>query len=261
MTALEVRNLTVSYNGIQAVDRLGLSVETGTWVSLIGPNGSGKTSVLRAIAGLVGTSGDIRILGDLQVSLSRKELSRRVAVVPQIPVVPGGMSVADYVLLGRTPYISYLGLESRQDFQIADAVLEQLDLTAVAGRPLTSLSGGELQRTILARALVQQSPLLLLDEPTTGLDIGHQQQVLELVDSLRNARGLTVLSAMHDLTLASQFAGELVLLRSGRAVASGPASSVLTESNIAHHYGASVRVEETGEGVAVVPVRPSSRLI
>jgi iron complex transport system ATP-binding protein len=135
-------------------------------------------------------------------------------------------------------------------------VLDQLDLAGLAGRRLDSLSGGERQRAVLARALAQQAPVLLLDEPTTGLDVGHQQQVLELVDALRAALDLTVLSAMHDLTLAGQFADELVLLDGGRVAAAGPARTVLTEGVISRHYHASVRVlEDPDGGVVVIPVR------
>ena len=135
-------------------------------------------------------------------------------------------------------------------------MLDHLDLAAFAGRRLDSLSGGERQRVVLARALAQQAPVLLLDEPTTGLDVGHQQQVLELVDTLRDDLDLTVVSAMHDLTLAGQFADQLVLLDGGRVAAAGPAREVLTERVIAQHYHASVRVlEDPAGGIVVVPVR------
>jgi cobalamin transport system ATP-binding protein len=170
------------------------------------------------------------------------------------------MTVTDYVLLGRTPYIPYLGSESRRDLAIVADVLDHLDLGAFAGRALDSLSGGERQRAVLARALAQQAPVLLLDEPTTGLDVGHQQQVLELVDSLRRDLELTVVSAMHDLTLAGQFADHLVLLDGGRVAADGPARTVLTERVISQHYHASVRVlEDPAGGIVVIPVRPGGR--
>src|SRR5206468_2498861 len=144
-------------------------------------------------------------------------------------VVPVGMSVLDYVLLGRTPYIAPLGRESRADLDAVQAVLERLDLTGFAARPLERLSGGERQRVILARALAQGATLLLLDEPTTALDIGHQQEVLELVDELRRDRGLTVLASMHDLSVAGEYADRLVLLSRGRVVAAGTPREVLTE--------------------------------
>ena len=139
-------------------------------------------------------------------------------------------SVREYVLLGRTPYIGYLASERRRDFEAADAAMARLDLGELARRRLSALSGGERQRVVLARALAQQAPLLLLDEPTTSLDVGRQQQVLEIVDELRASEGLTVLSAMHDLTLAGQYADRLLLLDRGRLVASGAAEDVLTRA-------------------------------
>jgi iron complex transport system ATP-binding protein len=258
MPAIEVSHVSVAFNGARVLDGLSLSVDAGRWVCLIGPNGAGKTTLLRSILGLVDHSGEISIDGVPLEKLRRRELSKRIAVVPQKPVIPAAMTVTDYTLMGRTPYISYLGTETRGDLEIVRGVFEQLDLGSLAKRALGTLSGGELQRVILARALAQQAPVLLLDEPTSGLDVGHQQQVLELVESLRIENRLTILSAMHDLTLAGQFADELLLLASGRAVVSGPARIVLTEGAIRRHYGAEVRVLEDDDGaIVVIPVRPA----
>jgi iron complex transport system ATP-binding protein len=256
VTAVEVARVSVAYDGARVLEGLTARVPAGSWVGLIGPNGAGKTTLIRAIAGLVPYAGDIR-LGDVPVSsLSRRRLSRVVAYLPQRPVIPEAMTVTDYVLMGRTPYIPYLGTETRRDREVVAAVLERLELEGFAQRPLGSLSGGEVQRAVLGRALAQQAPLLLLDEPTAALDVGHQQQVLELVDELRAEHDLTVVSAMHDLTLAGQFAERLLLLSRGRVVAEGPAGSVLTEDAIREHYGARVRVlVDPQAGVLVVPTR------
>jgi iron complex transport system ATP-binding protein len=260
VTAVELRGVSVALDGRPVLHDLTLTVPSGARVGLIGPNGSGKTTLLRAVAGLVGHQGRIRVGDAAPGALSRRELARRVALVPQNPVVPPGMNVTDYVLMGRTPYIPYFGTESRRDLDAVARVLDQLDLAVFAARRLDSLSGGERQRAVLARALAQQAPVLLLDEPTTGLDVGHQQQVLELVDTLRADLDLTVVSAMHDLTLAGQFADQLVLLDGGRVAAAGPARSVLTERVISQHYHASVRVlEDPGGGIVVIPVRPAAR--
>ena len=260
MTAIELRGVSVALDGRPVLHDLTLSVPSGARLGLIGPNGSGKTTLLRTVAGLVPIRGELRIGGAPPGSLSRRELARRIALVPQNPAVPAGITVADYVLLGRTPYISYLGTESRRDLAIVAQVLDQLDLAAFAARRLDSLSGGERQRAVLARALAQQAPVLLLDEPTTGLDVGHQQQVLELVEAVGAGLDLTVVSAMHDLTLAGQFADELVLLDGGRVAAAGPARTVLTERVISQHYHASVRVlEDPGGGIVVIPVRAAGR--
>jgi iron complex transport system ATP-binding protein len=258
MTAVELTRVSVALDGRPVLRELSLRIPGGSRLGLIGPNGSGKTTLLRAIAGLVGHQGEIRLGGTAAANLSRRELARRIALVPQNPSAPAGFTVTDYVLLGRTPWIPHLGTESRRDLKIVGSVLDQLDLTGLAARRLDSLSGGERQRAVLARALAQQAPVLLLDEPTTGLDVGHQQQLLELVDSLRDDLELTVVSAMHDLTLAGQFADHLVLLDGGRVAAAGPARAVLTERVISQHYHASVRVlEDPGGGIVVVPVRPA----
>jgi iron complex transport system ATP-binding protein len=260
VTTIELRGVSVALDGRPVLTDLSLRVPGGSRLGLIGPNGSGKTTLLRAIAGLVAHDGEIRVGDAAGATLSRRELARRIALVPQNPAVPPGVTVTDYVLLGRTPYIPYLGSESRRDLDIVGSVLDHLDLAGLAGRRLDALSGGERQRAVLARALAQQAPVLLLDEPTTGLDVGHQQQVLELVDTLRDDLDLTVVSAMHDLTLAGQFADELVLLDGGRVAAAGPAATVLTEQVIARHYAASVRVlEDPAGGIVVVPVRPGQR--
>jgi iron complex transport system ATP-binding protein len=256
VTAVELRGVSVDLDRRPVLRDLDLTVPGGARLGLIGPNGSGKTTLLRAVAGLVPHRGQVQIGDAPPGSLSRRELARRIALVPQTPAVPAGITVSDYVLLGRTPYIPYLGTETRRDLAIVADVLDHLDLGAFAGRALDSLSGGERQRAVLARALAQQAPVLLLDEPTTGLDVGHQQQVMELVDTLRRDLELTVVSAMHDLTLAGQFADQLVLLDRGRVAAAGPPRAVLTEEVIARHYHASVRVlEDPGGGTVVVPVR------
>ena len=252
--------LTVRFGSAPpVVDALTERVEDGEWLALLGPNGAGKSSALRAIDGLLDHTGTVELGGTATTKLSRRQLARMVAYVPQQPVLPGEMSVADYVLLGRTAYISYFGAESRRDRAICAELLATLELTTFADRRLHTLSGGELQRLVLARALAQQAPILLLDEPTSALDIGHQLQALELVDRLRREHGLTVMSAMHDLTLASQFADRLLLLQRGAVVARGTAAEVLTEMNIATHYGATVRILRDDGHVVVVPVRSSAR--
>jgi iron complex transport system ATP-binding protein len=223
---------------------------------VIGPNGAGKTTALRAIAGLVDFDGHIRVLHHDTRTLARKQVARQIALVPQVPVIPGDISVRGYVLLGRTPHLGYFGTERRVDHRQVDSALEQLDLVPFAHRRLDTLSGGERQRATLARALAQDAPVLLLDEPTAALDMGRQQQVLEIVDRLRSGRGLTVVSTMHDLTLAGQYADRLLLLDGGRLVAAGNAEEVLTRALITEHYGAEVEiVDAPGSGFVVVPVR------
>jgi iron complex transport system ATP-binding protein len=258
MTALELNDLHVTIGTTTIVDGVSLSVAAGEWLTVIGPNGAGKSTLLRAIAGLLPAAGTVTARGKQLSGLPRRERARRIAMVAQNPVVPPGMTVFDYVLLGRTPYVPPLGRESTADLDITAAVCRRLDLTGFADRRLETLSGGERQRAFLARALTQlsgaEAAILLLDEPTTALDIGHQQEVLELVDGLRDG-GLTVMSTMHELSIAGEYADRLLLLDAGRAVALGSPSHVLTEELLSRHYRASVRVIEGGSGPVVIPVR------
>ena len=257
--ALDVEGLGVRLSGQEILRDVTFDVAAGSWVCAIGPNGAGKTTLLHAVAGLVPFEGRVDLWGRELGAYPRRERARLVALVTQQPVIPEGVMVKDYVLLGRTPHLGVLGTERRSDLAAVERALERLDLVWAAERRLDTLSGGELQRVVLARALAQEAPLLLLDEPTTGLDLGHQIRVLELVDELRRERALTILSAMHDLTLAGQFPERLLLLDRGRAAVSGTAGEVLTEERIRRHYGATVRViaQDSGE-VAVIPMRAGS---
>jgi iron complex transport system ATP-binding protein len=251
-----LNGVSVAYESEIVVRDLDLHVASGEWVALIGPNGAGKTTVLRAVARLVVNTGEIRIGKESVATLSGRELARRVAMVLQEPQMPGGMTVSQYVLLGRSPHLSYFGKEGSRDQRIVAGILERLSLERLAARPLDHLSGGERQRAAIARALAQQAPVLLVDEPTSSLDVGRQQEVLELIDELRRERELTVIAAMHDLTLAGQYADRLALLVAGSLVAVGAPADVLTEPAIADNYRAQVRILQlNGAGRAVIPVR------
>jgi cobalamin transport system ATP-binding protein len=251
---IEFGDVAVRLGTTDALRGISFSVERGSWVSLIGPNGAGKTTAIRALCGLVPYSGSIHVDGVEARDRGRRELARLCAFLPQIPETPPELTVAEYVLLGRTPHLGYFGVEGDHDRAVAQRVLDQLDLLGFAERSLGSLSGGELHRVVLARALAQEAPILLLDEPTTALDLGRQQQVLELVDSLRDG-DLTVVATMHDLTLAGQYGDRLVLLDRGTVVAEGGPAEVLSAPNLASYYGASVRVVEDERGVFVLPLR------
>ncbi|HEY7260278.1 MAG TPA: ABC transporter ATP-binding protein [Trebonia sp.] len=257
MTVLSVQDLTVTLDRDPVVREVSCAVADGGWLSLIGPNGAGKSTLVRAVAGLVSYQGTVLLDGRDARSLHGRDRARLVAYVPQEPVLPPDMTVEQYVLLGRTPHLGYLGTPGRHDRDATAAALDRLDAASFAARRLARLSGGERQRVVLARALATEARLLLLDEPTSMLDVGHQQQVLELVDGLRRDVGLTVLSTLHDLTAAGQYADELVLLHEGRVAAAGPASAVLTAGLIETVYAASVSVSAGPDGRPVVaPLRP-----
>jgi iron complex transport system ATP-binding protein len=256
MSGIATSGVTVAYNGRAVLDGVDLRVAGGEWVAVIGPNGAGKTTLLRAVSGTVPFGGSVLIGGVPIDSMSRREASRAIAVVPQHPVIPSGATALDYVLLGRTPYIGYWEMEQAEDVRIARSALERLDCGELARRQVGRLSGGERQRVVLARALAQDAEILLLDEPTTSLDIGHQQQVLDLVDGLRRERGITVLAAFHDLTLAAQYADRMALLDGGVIVADGPPTEVLTADVLARFSGARVTVLRSPDGdPIVVPLR------
>jgi iron complex transport system ATP-binding protein len=252
---ISLAGVRVSYGSQVALQEITERVPAAQWLGIIGPNGAGKTTLLKAAARLIRHEGTVTIGGEPTAGMSRRRLARLVAYVPQRPLLPADMTVSDYVLLGRTPHIGYLRGETAADKQACAAVLDRLALAAMAGRPLATLSGGELQRAVLARALAQEAPVLLLDEPTSALDLGRRVEALELVDEIRAERSLTVLSAVHDLTLAGQFADRLLLLAGGRTAAAGAPASVLRSDVLQRHFGPGVRVLSTGGSIVVVADR------
>jgi iron complex transport system ATP-binding protein len=238
MSGLTAIDLRVELGrGFAAVDGVSLRVEAGSWLAVIGPNGAGKSTLLKALAGLLPYQGTVT-LDPAPTGRTRRDLARVLAYVAQQPTLPPDVLVREYVLLGRTP-------------------MARLDLDGLAGRRLGTLSGGERQRVTLARALAQQPRVLLLDEPTSALDLGHQQQVLELVDRLRLDDDLTVISTLHDLTAAAQYAERLLLLDRGRAAAAGTPTEVLTAARVREVYHAVVSVNpDSGGRPVLTPVRP-----
>ncbi|HEX5762752.1 MAG TPA: ABC transporter ATP-binding protein [Solirubrobacterales bacterium] len=254
MIALE--RLSVELGGRAVLAEVSLAVEKGGWTTLIGANGAGKTTLLRAVCGAVDCRGAITVAGQdpRRTPVSRR--ARAVAVVWQSPLLPLDMTVGEYVLLGRTAHLGMLGRVGAGDRRATGEALRRLDLERLAERRLGALSGGERQRATLARALAQEAPVLVLDEPTTALDVGRQQEALDLVRELRAERQLTVLGAMHDLTLAGQYADSLALLDGGRLVRHGPPAEVLTRELIGCHYRARVDVIEAHGAPVVLPVAP-----
>jgi len=248
----------ISWNGVEvsfAAERVlgpvDIRVADGEWLGLIGPNGAGKSTLLKSAVGLVEHAGSVSLGG------RERRPGLDIAWMPQRPHLPDEMGVGDYVLLGRTPHLGYLAAESSHDVATMRDAIAKLDLRHLARRPLGTLSGGEAQRAVLARALAQEAPVLLLDEPTASLDVGHAVEVLDVLDDLRRKEGLTVVTAAHDLTLAGRYSDRLVLLSRGRVVADGPPAEVLTETTLRAHYGAGIRVLDDVEGPVVVPVRSS----
>jgi iron complex transport system ATP-binding protein len=262
VTDLAAVDVTVTLDRSLVVKGVSCAVKGGGWLALIGPNGAGKSTLIRAMAGLVPYGGTITLDAVDAKAMRGKERARTLAYVPQEPMLPPDLTVEQYVMLGRTPHLGYLATPGRHDRERVLAAMTRLDVTQFAKRRLARLSGGERQRAVLARALASDPRALLLDEPTSMLDVGHEQQVLDLVDELRRDAGLTVVSTLHDLTVAGQYADTLVLLDGGRVVAAGAPRAVLTARLIESVYAARVNVITGSDGHPVVaPVRrPSPEL-
>ena len=258
MSSIEFCDVRVRYGRSDVVRGFTDTVRSGEWLGLIGPNGAGKSSLLKAVVGVVPFTGDVIVDGASLALRSRTRRAAVVAYVPQDPLMPSDMTGFEYALLGRAPYVGYFGTESRSDRAMVADVLDRLELGAFAHRRLGHLSGGERQRLVIARALATEAPILLLDEPTSALDIGHQQQALELVARLRTDHGLTVISALHDLTLAGLYSDRLALLHEGVVVASGEPETVLRPETLAEFYGVRVSVHREPDGtIVVIPRRDS----
>ncbi|MHB1088319.1 MAG: ABC transporter ATP-binding protein [Acidimicrobiales bacterium] len=246
----------------QTVALAGVSqrIRPGEWLGIIGANGAGKSTLLRAIARLADYRGSITIDDHETGSMHRREFARLVAYVPQSPQFPAQMRAIDYTALGRTPHHGYFGAESPDDREQSAALLDRLDMSHLALRELETMSGGELQRLALARALAQEAPILLLDEPTSALDLGRRVEALELVDELRRERRLTVVSTLHDLTLAAQFTERVLLLSKGCAVADGTPELVLIEETLNSHFDVKVEILRSAENsIVVIPRRATSK--
>ncbi len=245
--ALRCRSVAVVFGKSEVLHRIDFDLSEGEWLGIIGPNGAGKSTLLRAIAGLTHYEGTVALHG------GRVPSATDVALVPQSPILPAGMTVTEYVMLGRTAHLGWLSRESRSDRSLVGLVLRRLDLASFAERLVSELSGGEAQRVVLARALAQQAPILLLDEPTSALDLGHQMAVLELVDQLRQQDGLSVIAAMHDLTTAGRFADRLVLVEQGTVVDCGTPAEVLRQDQLSEVFRTPLQVRVLDGEIVVLP--------
>jgi cobalamin transport system ATP-binding protein len=242
---LTIKNLSVSYVNRRVLHDISLDVQNGEILALIGPNGAGKSTLVRAVSGVIPVvRGEVRKNGTNLLVVRAIERARLISVVPQVASLPPAFTVWETVLLGRTPYLNFLGQVSASDESIARRALERVDAIELMDRRVGELSGGEQQRVLLARALAQSTPILLLDEPTSHLDLHHQIGLLELVRALAHNDGLAVLIALHDLNLAARYADRIALLVDGEVKAIGLPQEVLTPALISSAYHWPVQVVE-----------------
>ena len=261
VSALKASGICFAYGNRAILRDVSLEVGFGEVVSLVGPNGSGKTTFLRIIAGsLAPERGNVYIHGTELPSLRPRDRGRLVATVTQAPAVPLGFTALQVVLMGRNPHLGLLQWEGPKDLEVCQRVMELTATWEFADRLVSSLSGGELQRVFIARALVQETPVLLLDEPTAHLDISYQTGILDMVETVRRKTGIAVLMAMHDLTLAAQYCSRMAALHQGGICALGEPSQVLTAEVVSRVFGAPVSVvEHPVHGTPVV--LPVSRVV
>ena len=242
MNNIHVNKFTISIGGKHLFKEAQINLIHGKKYALVGVNGCGKTTLLKAIIGLIKyQQGSIEVSGNRIEELERRELARRMAFVPQMMEPVAGFNVEELVLLGRTPYFGRFVFESKKDQEVVDWAIGELRIEKLRDRPLTKLSGGEFQRVAIARAIAQEPRILLLDEPTTHLDIRFQVKICRLMSWLRKHR--SIISTFHDLNLASRYCSKLILIKKGEMIAEGKPADVVTPENIwkAYHIKAVVK--------------------
>ena len=257
---LVVEDICCGYGDRRVLDGLHLDAHEGEMVGIVGPNGAGKTTLFKVVSGLLRPSrGRVSVNGTDVGDLTDGDRARLVSTVPQNPQLPPSFSVFDLVLMGRNPHLRLLQWPGQRDVAVARKAMELTDVWTLAERDVGSLSGGERQRAVVAMALAQEAPVLLLDEPTSNLDLGHQTGIMDLARDLQRERGGVVVVAMHDLTLAAQYCDRVVMLAGGRSYAEGAPGEVLTAANIGRVYGADVFIMSHPQGGTPVVLPAAGR--
>lgn len=241
---IQVDSIFFRYHQDWVLQDVSFQVRKGAFVGVIGPNGSGKTTLLKILYRLVTPQRGEVFFDHLSLKkMRRAEIAKKIAVVAQETYPAFPFRVIEMVLMGRSPYLGHLMFESPKDLEIAKRAMEWTEILPISQRPIDELSGGERKRVYIARALAQEPEVILLDEPTTNLDIHHQVEFLDLVLSLNRDKGLTILMASHDLNLASEYCDRLILLQHGKIFHMGPPEEVMTRENIERVYGCEVWVD------------------
>jgi iron complex transport system ATP-binding protein len=242
---LRINNIACRYDAANVLENIDFSAKGGDFIGVVGPNASGKSTLLKSISKVLKPHTGVVFLNERDVhTLKSAEIAKNLAVVPQESMISFAFTALEVVLMGRTPHLNRFEMESRQDLAIAQKSMELTNTWYLAERPIDTLSGGEKQRIIIARALTQEPRVLLLDEPTDHLDINHQIEILDLIKRLSKEKEMVVIGVFHDLNIVSQYCDRLILLHKGRIFAAGGAGDVLTGENIEKVYGVKVTVKE-----------------
>jgi len=259
---LNVQDLSFAYGQNLVFEGVSFAVSSGELFVIIGPNGSGKTSLIKAVSGLEKPCrGRIEVFGQDIASYSRRGLARRVALVSQQTNVQSDFSIGESVLMGRYPYYGLVGREGREDREAAVKAMTVAGVEQLKDRKMSQLSGGERQRALIARALCQDPEIMLLDEPTSSLDLSHQQRIMDVLENLKKDRGITIIMVAHDLNLASLYGDRLLLLNKGRVATLGAPSDVLTYENLEDAFQCVLLVDQSPlDGQPRVTVTPGRYL-
>lgn len=244
MHSIEVENLEFEYKDDLVLENISFNIEEGMFTSIIGPNGSGKSTLLKLLSNIYySESGKILIDNKDINSFKKRDLARKIALVPQDTIIDYEFTVEEIVLMGRHPYKERFEKENTNDFEIVKEALDMTNTYHLKDRVITELSGGERQRVIISRALAQDPSIILLDEPTSHLDINHQIEILNLLKKLNKEKGTTIILVIHDINLGIRYSDEIIMLNKGRIIAKGTPEKVITKDNIELAYNMQVEID------------------
>ncbi|MCD6184953.1 MAG: ABC transporter ATP-binding protein [Deltaproteobacteria bacterium] len=248
-SAIKIKNLDYYYDNYHVLKNIDFTVQKGDFFIIIGPNGSGKTTLIKIIAGIFKQQkGNIFVFDKSLKSYSRKKLAKKIALVPQMVSADFPFTVMELVLMGRSPYLGLLGLDKQEDLKIAKQALFFTGVEELMNRRMDHLSGGERQRILIAKAICQETEIILLDEPTAALDLAHQIRIMDLMEQLQQKKNVTIIMISHDINLAAMYGNRLLLLDNGKIASIGSPADVLTFKNLEKTYGCKVLIDKNPVG-------------
>lgn len=251
---IECSNIGFSYNGTAVLNGINFSISPGEMVGILGANGSGKSTLLKIFSGLLKPESGEALYRNKEISkIGRKEIAKRLAYIPQDPVFAFPFSITEIVLMGRAPYIGRFEFEREQDREMAESAMETVGITHLKDRLISQVSAGERQLASLARALVQEPEIMILDEPATFLDIRHRTEIMKILIKLKEESGISIVAATHDIFSALYYFEEIIILKDGKVFAEGKTEKVVNEENLSAAYGINVSVKKVNGRVFVFP--------